>query len=98
MGAAAGVGAAGVGAGAAAAAAGVAGVGAGAAEAPLPELRKTAFGVPGARVNRKKRQVLLQMAQLCIDNKKIEPYEGLTLMTDYVNASLARKILQNRQD
>ena len=67
-------------------------------EAPLPELRKTAFGVPGARVNRKKRQVLLQMAQLCIDNKKIEPYEGLTLMTDYVNASLARKILQNRQD
>ena len=43
-------------------------------------------------------EVLLQMAQLCIDNKKIEPYEGLTLMTDYVNASLARKILQNRQD
>ncbi|MCP1510014.1 Zn-dependent protease with chaperone function [Pseudomonas marginalis] len=67
-------------------------------EAPLPELRKTAFGVPGARVNRKKHQVLLQMAQLCIDNKKIEPYEGLTLMTDYVNASLARKILQNWQD
>jgi Zn-dependent protease with chaperone function len=67
-------------------------------EAPLPELRKTAFGVPGARVNRKKRQVLLQMAQLCIDNKKIEPYEGLMLMTDYVKASLARKILQNWQD
>ncbi len=38
------------------------------------------------------------MAQLCIDNKRIEPFEGLTLMTDYVNASLARKILQNRQD
>jgi|GEM_PF-5596423 hypothetical protein len=38
------------------------------------------------------------MAQLCIDNKKIEPYKGLMLMTDYVNASLARKILQNRQD
>ena len=67
-------------------------------EAPLPELRKTAFGVPGVRVNRKKRQVLLQMAQLCIDNKKIEPYEGLMLMTDYVKASLARKILQNWQD
>ncbi|EFQ66025.1 peptidase M48, Ste24p [Pseudomonas fluorescens WH6] len=64
-------------------------------EAPLPELRKTAFGVPGARVNKKKRQVLLQMAQLCIDNKKIEPYDGLVLMTDYVNASLARKILQS---
>ncbi|WP_223497182.1 M48 family metallopeptidase [Pseudomonas sp. A-RE-26] len=67
-------------------------------EAPLPELRKTAFGVPGARVNKKKRQVLLQMAQLCIDNKKIEPYDGLVLMTDYVNASLARKILQHRED
>lgn len=63
-------------------------------EAPLPALRKTAFGVPGARVNKKKRQVLLQMAQLCIDNKKLEPYEGLVLMTDYVNACHARKILQ----
>ncbi|AKS06984.1 M48 family metallopeptidase [Pseudomonas trivialis] len=66
-------------------------------EAPLPQVRKTAFGVPGARVNKKKRQVLLQMAQLCIDNKKIEPYEGLTLMTNYVNASLARKILQEQK-
>lgn len=67
-------------------------------EAPLPELRKTAFGVPGVRLNKKKRLVVLQMAQLCIDNRKIEPYEGLTLITDYVNASLARSILQSRQD
>jgi len=67
-------------------------------EAPLPERRKTAFGVPGARINKKKRQVLLQMAQLCIDNQKLEPYEGLSLMLDYVNASLARKILQHRED
>ena len=66
-------------------------------EAPLPERRKTAFGVPDARVNKKKRQVLLQMAQLCIDNHKIEPYAGLSLMQDYVNASVARKILQSRQ-
>ncbi|NVZ67912.1 M48 family metallopeptidase [Pseudomonas costantinii] len=66
-------------------------------EAPLPERRKTAFGVPGARVNKKKRQVLLLMAQLCIDNKKIEPFEGLSLMLDYVNACNARKILQSRQ-
>lgn len=66
-------------------------------EAPLPETCKTAFGVPGARVNKKKRQVLLQMAQLCIDNKKIEPYEGHKLMLDYVNASLARKLLQSRE-
>ncbi|QHF42504.1 peptidase M48, Ste24p [Pseudomonas sp. S35] len=67
-------------------------------EAPLPAMRKTAFGVPGVRVNKKKRQVLLLMAQLCIDNKKIEPYEGLSLMLDYKNAALARKILQNRED
>ena len=38
------------------------------------------------------------MAQLCIDNQKLEPYEGLSLMLDYVNASLARKILQHRED
>lgn len=67
-------------------------------EAPLPELRKTAFGVPGVRLNKKKRLVVLQMAQLCIDNRKIAPYEGLSLITDYVNASLARSILQSRQD
>lgn len=67
-------------------------------EAPLPERRKTAFGVPDARVNKKKRQVLLQMAQLCIDNKKIEPYEGLTLMHEYINASLAREILHLRDE
>jgi Zn-dependent protease with chaperone function len=67
-------------------------------DAPLPERRKTAFGVPGARINKKKRQVLLQMAQLCIDNQKIEPYEGLRLMLDYVNASVARKVLQSRED
>ncbi|WP_455885647.1 M48 family metallopeptidase [Pseudomonas spelaei] len=66
-------------------------------EAPLPVLRKTAFGVPGARVNKKKRQVLLQMAQLCVADKKIQPYEGLMLMTDYVNAFQARKILQHRE-
>ncbi len=63
-------------------------------QAPLPTLRKTAFGVPGARINKKKHQVLLHMAQLRIDDKKIEPYEALTLMTNYVNASLAREILQ----
>ena len=45
-----------------------------------------------------KREVLLQMAQLCIDNQKIEPYEGLAMMLNYLNAALARKILQNRQD
>ncbi|NJJ58271.1 M48 family metallopeptidase [Pseudomonas sp. B14(2022)] len=67
-------------------------------EAPLPATRKTAFGVPCVRINKKKRQVLLLMAQLCIDNKKIEPYEGLSLMLDYKNAALARKILQSRQD
>ncbi|VVN66906.1 Protease HtpX [Pseudomonas fluorescens] len=67
-------------------------------EAPLPETRKAAFGVPGVRINKKKRQVLLLMAQLCIDNKKIEPYEGLSLMLDYKNAALARRILQNRED
>ena len=67
-------------------------------EAPLPATRKTAFGVPGVRINKKKRQVLLLMAQLCIDNKKIEPYEGLSLMLDYKNAALARKMLQSRQD
>ena len=67
-------------------------------EAPLPETRKTAFGVPGVRVNKKKRQVLLQMAQLCIEGKKIEPYEGLTMMLDYKNAALARRILQHRED
>ncbi|WP_339541763.1 M48 family metallopeptidase [Pseudomonas sp. JAI120] len=67
-------------------------------EAPLPATRKTAFGVPGVRINKKKRQVLLLMAQLCIDNKKIEPYEGLSLMLDYKNAALARKILQSRED
>lgn len=67
-------------------------------EAPLPETRKTAFGVPGVRVNKKKRQVLLLMAQLCIDGKKIEPYEGLSMMLDYKNAALARSILQHRED
>ncbi|WLH90719.1 M48 family metalloprotease [Pseudomonas sp. FP453] len=67
-------------------------------EAPLPETRKTAFGVPGVRVNKKKRQVLLLMAQLCIDGKKIEPYEGLSVMLDYKNAALARSILQHRED
>lgn len=67
-------------------------------EAPLPATRKAAFGVPGVRINKKKRQVLLLMAQLCIDNKKIEPYEGLSLMLDYKNAALARRILQNRED
>lgn len=67
-------------------------------EAPLPETRKTAFGVPGVRVNKKKRQVLLLMAQLCIDGKKIEPYEGLSMMLDYKNAPLARSILQHRED
>ncbi|WP_226456751.1 M48 family metallopeptidase [Pseudomonas sp. AF03-9] len=67
-------------------------------EAPLPATRKTAFGVPGARVNRKKRQVLLHMAQLCVDNKKIEPYEGLSMMLNYKNAALARRILQQRED
>lgn len=66
-------------------------------QAPLPQVRKTAFGVPCARVNKKKRQVLLQMAQLCINDKKIQPYEGLMLMTEYVNASLARKILQEQK-
>ncbi|MDP1368950.1 hypothetical protein Q6248_28675, partial [Klebsiella pneumoniae] len=58
-------------------------------EAPLPETRKTAFGVPGVRVNKKKRQLMLQMAQLCIDGKKIEPYEGLSMMLDYKNAAMA---------
>ncbi|MBE8590293.1 M48 family metalloprotease [Pseudomonas sp. MAFF 301449] len=67
-------------------------------EAPLPATRKAAFGVPGVRINKKKRQVLLLMAQLCIDNKKIEPYEGLSLMLDYKNAALARRILQSRED
>ena len=67
-------------------------------EAPLPETRKTAFGVPGVRVNKKKRQVLLLMAQLCIDGKKIEPYEGLSMMLDYKNAALARSILQHHED
>lgn len=67
-------------------------------EAPLPATRKAAFGVPGVRINKKKRQVLLLMAQLCIDNKKIEPYEGLSLMLDYKNAALARSILQSRED
>lgn len=66
-------------------------------EAPLPETHKTAFGVPGVRVNKKKRQVLLQMAQLCIDGKKVEPYEGLSMMLDYKNAALARRILQQRE-
>lgn len=66
-------------------------------QAPLPQVRKSAFGVPGARVNKKKRQVLLQMAQLCINDKKIPPYEGLMLMSEYVNASLARKILQEQR-
>lgn len=66
-------------------------------EAPLPVTRKTAFGVPGVRVNQKKRQVLLQMAQLCIDGKKIEPYEGLSMMLDYKNAALARRILQQHE-
>ena len=67
-------------------------------EAPLPKTRKTAFGVPGVRINKKKRQVLLLMAQLCIDGKKIEPYEGLSMMLDYKNAALARSILQHRED
>jgi Zn-dependent protease with chaperone function len=67
-------------------------------DAPLPKTRKTAFGVPGVRVNKKKRQVLLLMAQLCIDNKKIEPHEGLAMMLDYKNAALARSILQHRED
>ncbi|OYU07459.1 MAG: peptidase M48, Ste24p [Pseudomonas sp. PGPPP1] len=67
-------------------------------EAPLPETRKTAFGVPGVRVNKKKRQLMLQMAQLCIDGKKIEPYEGLSMMLDYKNAAMARRILQHRED
>lgn len=67
-------------------------------DAPLPQTRKTAFGVPGVRVNKKKRQVLLLMAQLCIDNKKIEPHEGLAMMLDYKNAALARSILQHRED
>ena len=67
-------------------------------EAPLPETRKTAFGVPGVRVNKKKRQVLLLMAQPCIDGKKIEPYEGLSIMLDYKNAALARRLLQHRED
>ncbi|MGY2374677.1 M48 family metalloprotease [Pseudomonas sp. SDO524_S393] len=66
-------------------------------EAPLPTLRKTPFGVPNARVNKKKRQVLLQMARLCIDNQKIEPYDGLSLMLDYVHASAARKLLLSRE-
>jgi Zn-dependent protease with chaperone function len=66
-------------------------------EAPLPVTRKTAFGVPGARVNKNKRQVLLQMAELRIDNKKIEPYEGLSMMLDYKNAALARRILRHRE-
>ena len=67
-------------------------------DAPLPETRKTAFGVPGVRVNKKKRQVLLQMAQLCIDGKKIEPFKALSMMLEYQNAALARQILQNRED
>lgn len=67
-------------------------------EAPLPETRKTAFGVPGVRVNKKKRQALLLMAQPCIDGKKIEPYEGLSIMLDYKNAALARSLLQHRED
>ena len=42
--------------------------------------------------------MLLLMAQLCIDGKKLEPYEGLSMMLDYKNAALARSILQHRED
>jgi Zn-dependent protease with chaperone function len=66
-------------------------------DAPLPELRKSAFGVPGVKVNKKRRLLLLQVVQLCIDNQRLKPQAALELMIDYLNAAQARQILQQRQ-
>lgn len=66
-------------------------------DAPLPELRKTAFGVPDVKLNQKKRLLMLQVVQLCIENKQLKPQALLELMTDYVNAAHARQVLQERQ-
>ena len=67
-------------------------------EAPMPEIRKSAFGVPGAKLNKKKHQVLLFMAQFCIDNKRLTSQATLELIYDYLNAAHARQALQERQE
>ncbi|EPM61860.1 peptidase M48, Ste24p [Pseudomonas syringae pv. actinidiae ICMP 19071] len=65
-------------------------------DAPLPERASRSFSVPNARVFKKKRRVVLMLAQFCRDGKKLTPDELGPLIADYVNAGVARHLLQQR--
>ncbi|KPX21386.1 Peptidase M48, Ste24p [Pseudomonas syringae pv. delphinii] len=65
-------------------------------DAPLPERASRSFSVPNARVFKKKRRVVLMLAQFCRDGKKLTPDELGLLIADYVNAGVARHLLQQR--
>lgn len=66
-------------------------------EAPLPQLVKGRFGEPGAKLNKKKRLLHLQLIQVCINDQALKPQAALELLSDYVNAAHARGILLQRQ-
>ena len=66
-------------------------------DAPLPQLTKGRFGEPGAKLNKKKRLLHLQMIQVCIDDQKLKHQAVFELLNDYVNAAHARGILRQRQ-
>ncbi|WP_122678153.1 M48 family metallopeptidase [Pseudomonas viridiflava] len=65
-------------------------------DVPLPEVAYRSFFLPSARVNKKKRQVFLMMSQFCRDDKKLKPEALAELIADYLNAGVARHLLQQR--
>lgn len=65
-------------------------------EAPLPERASRSFSSPNAKVFKKKRRVVLMLAQFCRDGKKLKPDELGQLIADYVNAGVARRLLEQR--
>ncbi|RMQ74784.1 Zn-dependent protease with chaperone function [Pseudomonas syringae pv. tomato] len=65
-------------------------------DAHLPERASRSFSVPNARVFKKKRRVVLMLAQFCRHGKKLTPDELGPLIADYVNAGVARHLLQQR--
>lgn len=64
-------------------------------DAPLPTFNKREFGMPGARLFKKKRMVQLAMNKVCINGKPVEAPALLETVAAYFNAGQARKALQD---
>jgi Zn-dependent protease with chaperone function len=62
--------------------------------APLPTFNKREFGMPGARLFKKKRMIQLVTNKVCVDGKSLEAPALLETLAAYFNAGQARKALQ----